>query len=235
VFLLAALAGATGVVVDTSDCERVRPDFPTQPVATWSSLAFCVAGVVVLAAAGRTAAPGRARAVAALLFLTGAGSFAYHGLGGDGSRVVHDATFLGLLAFVALDGWPPAGVWDTRRRWRAAGVGAALLVAPVYAPLTNVALVLVLAAALVMERRRWDDRRAAARHMVGASAAALGVGAAVYLLTRTGAPWCDPESTVQGHALWHVLAATSAGLWALATTVAQDRTAPATTSGPTTS
>jgi hypothetical protein len=141
-----------------------------------------------------------------------------------------------LLGFVAFDGWPPAGAWDVRRRRAAALAGIVLLAVPLYSPLTNVALVVVLAAAVASERRRWPERSPTARRWVGTSAAALAAGSAVYLLSRTDAPWCDPESLVQGHAVWHVLAALAAGLWAVSTTVpGQDRSAPATTSGPTTS
>ena len=32
-----------------SDCERVRPGFIAQPVNTWSSLAYCVAGAWIIA------------------------------------------------------------------------------------------------------------------------------------------------------------------------------------------
>jgi hypothetical protein len=42
---------------------------------------------------------------------------------------------------------------------------------------------------------------------------ALTAGAAVNVLTRTGAPLCDPESLVQGHAAWHVLTAVAVGAW----------------------
>jgi hypothetical protein len=47
-------------------------------------------------------------------------------------------------------------------------------------------------------------------------AAALVVGAAaivVNLLTRTGAPLCQPDSVLQGHAAWHILTATAIALW----------------------
>lgn len=36
-------------------------------------------------------------------------------------------------------------------------------------------------------------------------------GLAVYRLSRTGGPLCDPDSLLQGHAAWHVLSAAAAG------------------------
>jgi len=38
------------------------------------------------------------------------------------------------------------------------------------------------------------------------------VGAAVWFFSRTGGYLCRPESLVQGHAIWHTLAAVAAGL-----------------------
>jgi hypothetical protein len=39
------------------------------------------------------------------------------------------------------------------------------------------------------------------------AAAVFGVGLAVWAVSRTGGPLCDPDSLLQGHAAWHVLAA----------------------------
>ena len=37
-------------------------------------------------------------------------------------------------------------------------------------------------------------------------------GLVVWFFSRTGGPLCDPTSTVQGHAIWHLLAATGVTL-----------------------
>lgn len=34
----------------------------------------------------------------------------------------------------------------------------------------------------------------------------LATGLGFWAVTRTGGPWCSPDSVVQGHALWHVWA-----------------------------
>ena len=48
----------------------------------------------------------------------------------------------------------------------------------------------------------------------GAMALAFGI----WNLSKTGGPWCDPHSLLQGHAVWHVLGAVAAfclyRLWA---------------------
>lgn len=48
------------------------------------------------------------------------------------------------------------------------------------------------------------------------SAAALAtflLAFAVWIPSRTGGPWCDPNSLLQGHAVWHLLSACS--VWML--------------------
>ena len=43
----------------------------------------------------------------------------------------------------------------------------------------------------------------------------LSIGAGIWALSRTGGPICDPDAALQGHAVWHVLAA--AGCWLVLT------------------
>ncbi len=38
-------------------------------------------------------------------------------------------------------------------------------------------------------------------------------GNIVWTLSRTGAPWCDPDTALQGHALWHITSAAAVGLF----------------------
>jgi hypothetical protein len=44
------------------------------------------------------------------------------------------------------------------------------------------------------------------RRLAAAAVVAI-VGVVVHGATRTGRSWCDPNALLQGHALWHVLAA----------------------------
>ena len=51
----------------------------------------------------------------------------------------------------------------------------------------------------------WRELAAGRPPLLAASLA--GVGLLVWFFSRTGGALCDPESVLQGHALWHVLAA----------------------------
>ncbi len=53
-------------------------------------------------------------------------------------------------------------------------------------------------------RRLRPERRA-----LHAAWAALSLGIAAHALGRTSSPWCDPDSPVQLHGLWHLSAALS--------------------------
>jgi hypothetical protein len=59
----------------------------------------------------------------------------------------------------------------------------------------------------------WTPRRRAAYRAALAAAAA---GAACWWLGRTASPVCDPDSLLQPHAVWHLLAAAALACWALA-------------------
>jgi hypothetical protein len=49
-----------------------------------------------------------------------------------------------------------------------------------------------------------------------AALAAAAAGAACWWLGRTASPVCDPDSLLQPHAAWHLLAAAALACWALA-------------------
>ena len=62
-------------------------------------------------------------------------------------------------------------------------------------------------------RGRLGPRRRTAYRAALAAAAA---GAACWWLGRTASPVCDPDSLLQGHAAWHLLAAAALACWAVA-------------------
>jgi hypothetical protein len=62
-------------------------------------------------------------------------------------------------------------------------------------------------------RGRLEPRRRTAYRAALAAAAA---GAACWWLGRTASPVCDPDSLLQGHAAWHLLAAAALAGWAVA-------------------
>lgn len=54
-----------------------------------------------------------------------------------------------------------------------------------------------------------------------AAIAAMALAMLFFFAGRTGSPFCDSASLVQGHALWHILAATALWGYFLATTQAR--------------
>jgi dihydroceramidase len=200
-------------------CEAVRQTGLAQPANAWSSLAFVVVGVLVIATVRPAALLERRLVVSLGIALTavGLGSFAFHAtlslwgqfvdvlpmyavgcvliaggllrLGWVGPR---PAVLLGAALLVALGAvlW----AWPESRRW----VFAAVL-------LPGIVLEVVCA------RRAPGSSQPSRWLWIG-----LGVLSAAYviwLLDQSGT-LCDPTSPLQGHAAWHLLGA-AAG-WCLA-------------------
>lgn len=175
------------------DCEAIGLGLLGQPVNALSSLALVVAGLIVL---------GRDRWVAAALTATGIGSFLFHGPLAPGGVWVHDVTLAWLILVVGMRsrGW--------ERRFAVLGLAA---IAPVFYVVPDVAepLTVILVAAtlilLISDSRRLDTL---------GPVALLAVSAVVGRLGATGGPWCDPDSLLQTHALWHAGGAVSVAWWA---------------------
>jgi hypothetical protein len=176
------------------DCEAIGSGLLGQPVNSLSSLALVVAGLVVLS---------RDRWVAGALAATGIGSFLFHGPLVPGGEWIHDVTLAWLILVVALRSR------GLVRRFGAVGLAAPAIVffvAPSIADPLTVALVVVTLSLLVTDGRRFDTL---------GPVALLAVSAIVGRLGATGGPWCDPDSIVQTHALWHAGAAVAVGWWAI--------------------
>ena len=174
------------------DCEAIGTGLLGQPVNSLSSLALVIAGLWVLS---------RDRWVAAALVATGIGSFLFHGPLAPGGEWIHDVTLAWLIVVVGLRsrGW--------ERRSGALGLAAIALVfsvAPTLADPLTVVLVVATLLLLVSDSRRLDTL---------GPLALLAVSAIVGRLGSTGGPWCDPDSILQTHALWHVGAAAAVGWW----------------------
>ena len=113
-----------------------------------------------------------------------------------------------MLCFLAADG--VAALRGRPRRWWWWALPTAVLMVPVVAApragdLAQVG-VTVVAGALLLVRAR---RERAVRVRVGVALGLLASGALVGSLSRTGGPLCDPSSLLQGHAAWHLAAATA--------------------------
>jgi hypothetical protein len=197
-----------------SDCEEIRPGLIAQPANAVSSLSYVAAGGWV-ARRGLQAGRPAAMAFGALLAAVGVGSVLYHGPCPPGAQQAHDTSLAATLGLVVLHN--SIAVMGLERDVPdllqiGAAVGAAVPVLP-RGRHTNSLVALLGAAAVTTEvisvRAGSHGPRPAAAAGVG-----LALGAAVLALSRTGGPLCRPKSLLQGHALWHLLSATSLAAWA---------------------
>lgn len=208
-------------VVAGPHCEPLADGFLIEPVAAVSSLAFVVAGAVIAVGYLRRAGRGRGAVppctasdrvapltYPALVAGIGVGSFVQHGPDPAYADLVHDLPLLATLAFVAADSLAAL----TRRRrmwwwWAAPTIALVPLIvaAPRAGDLAQVAVAVVAVASTVLRARA----RPAQRRRIGWAVALLAVGGLIGTLTRAGGPLCEPESLWQGHAFWHVLAASA--------------------------
>jgi hypothetical protein len=211
-------------------CERPRTGPVAQPANTASNVAFVLVGLWIAAVAdrdrrrARSAAPanpmraGRAHAIhfAAVTALLGPGSMFLHGsLTRWGGQVDVSSMYLFAALLVAYavarlrsDAFLPFAALH-------AALSAVLVWSKLGTQWSSDALfggVLAAAAAgdVALFRRRPELRRE--RRWIAAAGAVFAVAFAIWLPSRSGGPLCDPDRWLQGHAVWHVLCAASAGL-----------------------
>lgn len=84
------------------------------------------------------------------------------------------------------------------------GVGSVWFHAQLTTPAARVHDVAIVLGVLLIIHRVW---RANAWRHIAPGLAILSVGVVVWWFSRTGGAWCNPDSVLQLHALWHVLAA----------------------------
>lgn len=187
------------IELGSTDCERIGEGFLTQPVNSLTSLTFVIAGLAIW-----WRRPDR-REFAALVALVGMGSFLAHGPRWPGSEWLHDVTLAWVLAAIASEG---SARWQ--RYTLLATLAAVFAAAPVVAVPVSVGLA---AAAIGREAVMRARRRPATAKALGLAGIGVGIGT----LSRTGWPLCDPDSLLQGHGAWHVLASLALMTWALGT------------------
>ncbi len=208
-------------------CEAAREGWLKQPANALSNLGFVVAGLAIGWRArhpeqlGHTLRrfPGLATGFACLVVLLGPASAAMHAtqssLGG-----LLDLTSMYLVASYAaayaLTRWwrrDPVFFWQVFLLLVAACelVGLWEGELPVVHVAGNAAFGLLLVVAVVVETRLWrrGPARADLRYGVAALASML-VAFTIWNLSQHG--WCDPDSLLQGHAVWHLLGAVAAYL-----------------------
>jgi hypothetical protein len=140
-------------------------------------------------------------------------------LGGSDCETVRDALLgqpvnsLSSLAYVAAGavvlwrGGPPVPALALA----AAGVGSFLYHGPMPAGAEALHDGTIVALAAVTAATAW--RRRSLPRPPALAVAALAAAVTLNLLGRTGAPLCQPDSLVQGHAAWHVLTAAAVMTW----------------------
>jgi len=210
----------------TCFCERPRPGLVAQPANTWSNLGFVAVGLAIAAAADRRRLQRRPAnpltrtrfypgAFAVTTALLGPGSMFLHGsLTREGGTV--DVASMYLFAGLLL-AYSAMRLFRLSRRAfggvfaAVAGTLIALQVSVgLFVELVFGLLLLAFGAAEGMLRWRRPELRADRRPLLGA-AALFGLAFAVWVPSLSGGPLCDPESLLQGHAVWHLLCAASAG------------------------
>jgi hypothetical protein len=207
--------------IGETDCETIGSGILAQPVNAVSSLAFSVFGLVLLFSMSRYDGPERVNRliIGILMIATGIGSVLFHGPQGSASHFLHDVTIL--LTMTAIVTMNVAGLlrWTEQRVWLIL-VGTALVISAVlliWPSSTNVVAGIALVALVVQD---------VALHRAGsirtgwwiAAIVAMAVALLFFVVGRTGGPLCDSSSLFQGHALWHILSATTLWAYFIATT-----------------
>jgi len=209
-------------------CEQYRVGFLGQPASAVTSVAFVVAGAGILVARSRgvarcaTSVRDRQMVFALLVAGNGVGSFIQHGPHPPWQAYAHDLPLAAVLAFVATD-----AVSDLTGRelshWSWLVPSAAMVPVVASGPRASTIVQATMATGAIGLNLLRTRRRPALRKTVIAALVTAAVGAVIGTLTdRTSL--CQPDSLIQGHALWHVLAA--AALWRLAPAIGARRRPP---------
>jgi len=200
--------------VGGSDCEHIGQGLLAQPANTLSSLAYVLAGLLILGRAA-VARPG-ARVAPAVYAVTvvgvGIGSAAFHGPMPAWGRFGHNLSIAAVLAFVI--GYDVAlargASANTGLAMFVAITGACAIVLAVSPDVSNALDAVLVIGAVVAEigvSRTAAGRATADGRLWILIVGAVAIGAFLNALGRTDAPLCQPDSPVQLHALWHVLTA----------------------------
>ncbi|MCB7136257.1 ceramidase domain-containing protein [Cellulosimicrobium marinum] len=205
-------------------CELAGGTPWAEPLSTWTSLAFVVAGLAIVVRALRVpddASPVGVRvALGCLVALIGVGSVVQHGPSPAWNPVVHDPPLLGALALVAADAVADLTGRRLRTSWWLAPTLLSVVLAATSVVASTAAQVVAAVVAVGASLLR-AGRRPAVRRRTVTALVLLAVGGGIGTLTRAGWPLCDADGplgvTLQGHAVWHVLAAVA--LWVLAPTL----------------
>jgi hypothetical protein len=207
------------------DCEAGGSGWVAQPINAWSNAGFVLVGLVILGGvgvAGESSLMARSTSVrrlyGAVAIFLGVGSFLFHGTmrawGGYLDLLSMHAFIALLLAYdvARLRGGGPRAVWAAF--WPALTIFGVVLVflPPEDGKFVFAVLVVV---TLGVESMVGTSKRILVHRLpwFWGGLGAFAVAVAVWVASKTGGPWCDPQGLVQGHALWHLLTAVT--VWCL--------------------
>jgi Ceramidase len=200
--------------VGGSDCERIGQGLLAQPANTLSSLAYVVAGVLLLrrSLTGRSGVRMMPMVYAVAVIGVGIGSAAFHGPMPAWGRFAHDLSIAAVLAFViGYDVALARGASANAGLAMFVGITGACAVVLAVAPDAGNALDAVLIAGAVVAEigasRSAAGRATADGRLSIVIVGVVTIGALLNAAGRTDAPLCEPDSPVQLHAVWHVLTA----------------------------
>jgi Ceramidase len=196
-----------------------------QPANTWSGLFAVIAGIIVLAmsdrdrAAGSTANPIRsggfyAIAYGALLVFLGPGAMFFHGGLTHFGGWMDNFSMILYVSFILL--------YDTSRVWNWSDrvglfVGIFIAINVAFGLLTwfvagsgtfvfaGLAVIAVVAQIVILWKHPGGINRRFLPWLL-AGFISFGIAVVIWALSFTGAPLCNPNSLLQGHAVWHLLA-----------------------------
>ncbi len=210
-------------------CETVLEGPVGQPVNTGSDLAFVVAGLVIAWRAGRRTDPdsphpfrrnaGYAAAYSQMAVFMGLGSMFFHGAMTEwGGRLDGLSMYLFILYVIA---YQISRSWQLGWRGFAGLYGGLALVfgaermfgsnssLVVFGSLVTLALLLEVLIAVPVSRIRLGRGRdrLLQRHIFLLGLGLFCLALVIWSFSDSGRPLCDPDSLIQGHAIWHLLTA----------------------------
>ena len=210
-------------------CERVRDGFVKQPANTWSNFGFIITGIYIgwLSYRNRFSANNLMTTssfypilFACIMVFLGPGSMAMHGSNGPWGG------FLDLLSMFLISSF--VFTFGLRRLFRlsdyiTAGLFVSMVVASCWiflSPINSITPYItfaewIFASQLVLSFPielyiRFGYHTNSVIHRGLASALTMCLAFFIWNLSRTTESWfCNPDSLIQGHAIWHILNATA--------------------------
>lgn len=207
-------------------CESIHAGFITQPVNSWSSIAFIAVGLIVaIRSRHHRGNEVELLILSGILVAEGIASFIFHGPAPADLRWLDFAASVSAPLFIAAHDVGLVRGWDIRRRvtvFLASAVTAmaALWVGAPVVVLGSIAAVGAIAGEVAAFRGGYRPAQRGAPPSVSRTwylaVLLLGIAGVFYLLGTSWSPACNPDGLWQFHALWHVLSAAALGLYAYA-------------------